>query len=113
MLRFEGSTDLLPGIIGRYALALERKRSHADFGDQVPFRGHERTIAGSAMVGQDMGGVEGGCLLQHSKPARRCAAVAEDVRYGLVLHYVARDQRSIRFNKGQLVAFGVGSPEPE
>jgi hypothetical protein len=47
-------------------------------------------IAGSAMVGQDMCGVEGGYLVQHGKPTRRCAAVAEDVRHGLVLHYVAR-----------------------
>ena len=65
------------------------------------------------MVGQDMCGVEGGYLIQHGKPGRRCAAVAEDVRHGLVLHYVARDQRAVRFDKGQLVAFGVGSAEPE
>ena len=99
MLRFEVGADLLPGVIGRYALALERERSRTDFGDQIQFRSHERTIAGSAMVGQDMRGVEGGYLLQHGKPARRCAAVAEDVRHSLVLHYVTRDQRAVRFNK--------------
>ena len=58
MLRFEVGADLFPGVIGRYALALERERSRTDFGDQGHFRRHERTIPGSAMVGQDMCGVE-------------------------------------------------------
>src|ERR1039457_2956313 len=71
---------------------MERERSRTDFGDQVQFRRQERTIARSAMVGQDMCGVEGSYLLQHGKPARRCAAVAEAVRHGLVLHHVARNQ---------------------
>jgi hypothetical protein len=113
MLRFEIGADFFTGVIGQYALALERERSRTDFGDQIQFCRHERTVAGSAMIGQDMCGVEGCYLLQHSKPARRCAAVAEDVRHGLVLHYVARDQRAVRFDKGQLVAFGVGSAESE
>lgn len=65
------------------------------------------------MVRQDMCGVEGYYLLQHRKPACRCAAVAEDVRHGLVLHYVARDQRAVGFDKGQLITFGVSSAEPE
>jgi hypothetical protein len=37
MLRFEVGADLFSGVIGRYALALERERSSADFGDQVQF----------------------------------------------------------------------------
>jgi hypothetical protein len=53
----------------------------------------------------------GGYLLQHSEPTRRRAAVAENVRHGLVLHNVARDQRAVRLDKCELVAFRVGSAE--
>jgi hypothetical protein len=43
----------------------------------------------------------------------RCAAIAENIRHGLVLRHVARDQRSVGFHKSQLVAFGVRSAQPE
>src|SRR5579863_2490377 len=91
MLRFEFGADVFSGIIGRYALAFQRKRSFANFGDQIPFRRHQRTIPRSAVVRQHMGGVEVGNLVQHRKPARTRAAVAIDVRHSLVLHYVTRD----------------------
>src|SRR5579862_2868769 len=89
MLRFEFGADLFPGIIWRYAFTLERYRSRADFGDQVNFCTHKRTIARIAVVRQDMGGIEGGHLLQYRKPTGRRAAVAEDTWHGLVLDYVA------------------------
>ena len=113
MLRFEVGANLFSSVVGRYALALERERPRTDSRDQFYFRGHERTIPGSAMIGQNMRGIERGYLVQHRKPARRRAAVPEDVGYGLVLHYVAGDQGAVGFNKSQLIAFGVSSAEPE
>ena len=65
------------------------------------------------MVGQDVFGVKRGNLIQNGQPSRRCAAIAENPRHSLVLHHIARNQGAVRLDKGQFVAFGMGSAEPE
>ena len=65
------------------------------------------------MVGQDMFGIESGDFIQHGQPGGRCTAIAEDIRYDLVLHHIARNQRAVRLNKGKFVGFGVCSAKPD
>ena len=113
MLRLEVGADLLPGFVGRHTLTLERERPGTDVGDQSPFLRHQGTIAWSAMVRQDVFGVEAGDFVQHCQPTRRCATISENIRYDLVLYDIARDQCSVGLNKGQLVAFGVGAAKPK
>ena len=77
-----------------HALALKRQRSRADFRDQVSFRRHQRTIAGSAVVGQHMCGVERRTL---SSTASQLAGVPPSPKmFGMVLFCTTSPEISVR-----------------
>jgi hypothetical protein len=60
-----------------------------------------------------MQGVQRCDLVEDCQPARRRTTVAEYVRHDLVLHDIARDQGPVRFDKRELIPFGVRAAEPE
>jgi len=60
--------DSFARVIRRHALPLEREGSCAYFRDQLVFLSHQRTIAGSAVVGQDVRGVEAGDFVDYGQP---------------------------------------------
>ncbi len=65
------------------------------------------------MIGQHVRGVQRVHLVQHSQPGRGCAAVTKDIRQGLVLHHISRNQRAVGIDKDQFVTLGVGSAKPK
>ena len=89
MLRFQFPADSLSRVFGGHTLLLKGQGPRLYSLDQVSFRCYQRTVPGSAVIGQHMGRVESGYLLQHREPCRRCSAIAIDKRHGLVLHHVA------------------------
>ena len=60
-----------------------------------------------------MQGVQRCGLIEDYQPARRRATVPEYVRHDLVLHHIARYQGPVRFDKRQLIPFGMRAAEPE
>src|ERR1035441_7140502 len=54
MLLFEVRAHLFPGIVSGNSLPLEREGMRPNVPDQVPFGRHQRPVAGSAVVRQDV-----------------------------------------------------------
>ena len=87
LLQFFG--DLFACLFDRYALALQSQGAGANSGNQLALRRYQRAIAGSAVVRQNMLGIQARDLIQNCKPAARRPPIAIDIRHSPVLHDIA------------------------
>src|ERR1700722_13331398 len=77
------------------------------------FRGNQRAVPRKAVIRQNMANVQLSELIQNRDPTGGRSSVVGDPGHHLVLNQVARNQGSIGFHQGQLVAFSVTLPEPQ
>src|ERR1700733_8431517 len=113
VLGFELRTELFAGILGGNALPFQRQRSGLKIADEIAFGSDHRTVAGRAVVRQNVLHVQRSELVENGDPAWRRSAVIGDSGHHLVLYKIARDQRAIGFHESKLVALRVTLAEPQ